>query len=126
MGVALLTADLVVASRVEGAAAKAGMGFRTIGSAAELAAELERERLNIVLIDLSTPSLDVGAVMDGVRAMGGERPAVVAFGPHVHESRLVAARAAGCDEVLSRGQFFAQIDAILRRASGHQGEVSRV
>jgi hypothetical protein len=38
---------------------------------------------------------------------------VVAFGPHVHEERLAAARNAGCDEVVSRGEFFARLDAIV-------------
>jgi hypothetical protein len=33
----------------------------------------------------------------------------------VHEGLLAAAQGAGCDEVLSRGQFFAQLDGIVRR-----------
>jgi hypothetical protein len=40
---------------------------------------------------------------------------VIAFGPHVHEDRLAAARAAGCDSVLSRGQFFSQAENVLGR-----------
>jgi len=42
---------------------------------------------------------------------------VVAFGPHVHEERLAAAREAGCDEVLSRGEFFARVNAIVQGSS---------
>jgi hypothetical protein len=123
MGVVLLTGDLAVASRVEGVAAKAGLRLKTIDRAGALAAELERERLDAVLIDLSAASIDVGAVMNWVRTTREPRPVVIAFGPHVHESLLAAARAAGCDEVFSRGQFFGQLEAILRGAAAAQGDV---
>jgi hypothetical protein len=49
---------------------------------------------------------------------------VVAFGPHVQEELLAAARDAGCNLVVSRGQFFAQIKTILQqnqRALGEKG-----
>jgi hypothetical protein len=41
--------------------------------------------------------------------------AIVAYAPHVHEDRLRAATEAGCNEVLSRGQFDRQMDDILAR-----------
>jgi hypothetical protein len=51
--------------------------------------------------------------MEQLLALGDGRPQVVAFGPHVHETLLVAAEAAGCDLVLSRGQFFSRLDEIV-------------
>jgi CheY-like chemotaxis protein len=39
---------------------------------------------------------------------------VIAFGPHVNESDLASARAAGADEVFTRGQFQAKLADILQ------------
>jgi hypothetical protein len=41
---------------------------------------------------------------------------IVAFGPHVHEAKLAAARSAGCDEVISRGRFHAELIEIVASA----------
>ena len=60
------------------------------------------------------PALDPAAVVNQLRADASHSVHVVAFGPHVHENRLAAVREAGCDLVVSRGQFFAEIDAILK------------
>ena len=38
---------------------------------------------------------------------------ILAFGPHVHESALEDARQAGCDQVLSRGEFSNRMAEIL-------------
>jgi hypothetical protein len=54
------------------------------------------------------------AIVEQLKA-APNRPRVIAFGPHVHEERLQAARKAGCDEVVSRGQFFAQVEGMLAR-----------
>jgi CheY-like chemotaxis protein len=71
------------------------------------------ETPSLLIIDLSTPALDVAALMQQLRATGNAVPRTVAFGPHVHEERLAAAREAGCDQVLSRGEFFARLDSIV-------------
>ena len=70
----------------------------------------------LVIVDLATPGFDVGVARRAIEGVARIRvPAIVAFGPHVHEASLEAARAAGCDEVLSRGQFLSQADAIIAR-----------
>ena len=52
--------------------------------------------------------------LNRLKASEGSGTRVVAFGPHVHEQRLAAARDAGCDLVVSRGQFFSQLETILK------------
>ncbi|HVJ68075.1 MAG TPA: hypothetical protein VM510_08840 [Caulifigura sp.] len=56
-----------------------------------------------VVVDVEASGLDIAALMASL----GEppRPHVVAFGPHVHTERLAAAKAAGCDAILTRGQI---------------------
>jgi CheY-like chemotaxis protein len=111
MTVILLSADLTVMSRVQGAAAQAGVSTRVVSSAAALNELASGEPATLLIIDLNSPQLDVRSVVERFRATSPEGR-IVAFGPHVHEERLAAARAAGCDQVVSRGQFFAQADAI--------------
>jgi CheY-like chemotaxis protein len=115
VAVVLLTDDLMVVSRVEGSAQRVGVGVATVGDAAGVVARCTADRVDLVIIDLSARSGDAGGVIEQFRSAGVERPPIVAFGPHVHEGLLAAAAEAGCDQVLSRGQFFAQSEAILQR-----------
>jgi CheY-like chemotaxis protein len=112
MTAVLLSADLTVMSRVQGAAAQNGVNTRVVSSAAALDERASGEPATLLIIDLSAPQLDVRSIVERFRTMSPEGR-IVAFGPHVHEQRLAAAREAGCDEVVSRGQFFAQAEAIL-------------
>ncbi len=118
MTIVLLSGDLMVVSRVQNAAAAAGVGVQSAGSlsqAVEKCAELSAPQL---IVDLSAPALDIANLvmqLRGRQADDATASRIIAFGPHVHEARLAAAREAGCDAVMSRGQFFGQIDAILAR-----------
>jgi DNA-binding response OmpR family regulator len=112
MQVVLLSSDLMVVSRVQGAAAHAGSVVRIAAEAT--AAELHRDApADMVIVDLATPGLELSTLVSQLRSNTSNSPRVLAFGPHVHENRLEAAQLAGCDVVLSRGQFFSQIDSLL-------------
>jgi DNA-binding NarL/FixJ family response regulator len=117
MSVVLFSADLMAVSRVEGAAAKAGASVSAVTTAAGAVEACRAASTAILVVDLSAPSLDIGSLIHEVKSAGGACARVVAFGPHVHAERLAAAERAGCDEVVSRGQFFAQLDDILRRGA---------
>lgn len=90
-------------SAADGAARRAGVSLRTISpNTASQAASEERPR--VIAIDLTAPIDDLAALVAALReATPGV--ALIAYGPHVHEARLQAAREAGCEHVLSRGQF---------------------
>src|SRR4051812_45312314 len=115
MAIVLLSGDLMVVSRVEGAAARLGETVRVASTGAHAAELCHAEKANKLIVDLSSPSLDVEAIVNQLKSSDSAAPQIIAFGPHVHEERLAAARNAGCDLVTSRGQFFAQIDTILSR-----------
>jgi len=66
------------------------------------------------LIDLA--SLEASHIVETVQELRqkvGDQVRFVAFGPHVQESRLSAAKQAGCSPVLSRGQFQAKLPTYL-------------
>lgn len=113
MAVVLVSGDLMGASRIEGAARLAGVEFRMLKNVDTAIEFCTAERVPLVMIDLTLASLDVATFVSRLRELPNGAPAIVAYGPHVHEAKLAAAQAAGCDQVLSRGQFLSSVDAIV-------------
>ena len=115
LAVLFLTSDLMIASHVEGAAQRCGVALMVVPSLEALSQQCQADEVALVLVDLTFAGLEMKELVTSVEAACSARPAIVAFGPHVHANRLEAAREAGCDEVMSRGALHAQIDELLRR-----------
>jgi DNA-binding NtrC family response regulator len=113
MAVVLLSGDLMGASRVEGAARMAGVDYQMVGSVDAAIDCCAAKPVALVMVDLATAGLDVAGLVERLRTRGSNVPAIVAYGPHVHEAVLEAAKQVGCDQVLSRGQFMSQAGAII-------------
>jgi CheY-like chemotaxis protein len=114
MTVAVLTSELMTRSRIAAAAERLEIAAEFASSEGALV-ELVRERgARLVILDLEQPGLQTAEIMRALRATGASGLQVVAFGPHVHEARLQAAATSGCDQVLARGKFYAELDAVLR------------
>jgi CheY-like chemotaxis protein len=118
--VLLVSSDLFLGSRVRGAAESQGRSLQVAGSGAMALERLQSATCLLVLVDLETPGLRIGELV-AARA-GHDRPTIIAYGPHVHEQRLDAARQAGCDRVLTRGQFDATLPQLLRNLLPASGE----
>jgi DNA-binding NarL/FixJ family response regulator len=69
-------------------------------------ADLATTTAEVVVLDLGRP----GSV-EALPSLAGRR--VIAFGSHVDRDLLDAARAAGCDQVLPRSQFFSRLRELL-------------
>jgi CheY-like chemotaxis protein len=108
-----LTKDLFFASRVTATARALGGEVCIVGSGEKLIEQFA-ENCRLVLIDLDAPVADISSVVSTLRERSGDSLAVIAFGSHVHEARLEAARQAGCDAVLTRGQFDRQMAEFLK------------
>lgn len=69
--------------------------------------------------DLAVVDLDRLAAAGGEDALGllaevaARAGRVIGFGSHVERARWEEARALGCDQVLARSAFFAQLDGLL-------------
>jgi len=126
MTAVLLTDDLMTASRVEGAARRAGVTLVTCSDAAGVATRCNEQQVDRLIVDLSSGSGDVATIIERLSAASARRPLMIAFGPHVHEKLLTAAAEAGCEQVVSRGQFFAELDTMFARlANAAAGPVPR-
>jgi DNA-binding response OmpR family regulator len=117
MTVVLLTDDLMVASRIEGAARRSGVALKTCSDIETTATYCREHPVEQLIVDLSSRTGGIAAIIERLSTAAAERPPIIAFGPHVHDKLLAAAAAAGCEEVVSRGQFFAGLDATFARLS---------
>lgn len=118
MAALLITTDLMATSSAEGDARRVGVELSIVapGRAVESATATTR----LAAIDLTAPISDLPALIEGLRtAAPGVK--LVAYGPHVHEARLQAARDAGCDLVISRGQFHKGFAELLKRYASAEG-----
>ena len=116
----LLTRDLLFSSRVRSAAETSGIRLTMAEDLSQLAQALRDGGDALVLIDLAQPGLDVENVVAAVRQLAPPPGAIVAFGPHVQEDLLRRAREAGCDEVLTRGEFNKRMAAVLGKYAAPQ------
>jgi CheY-like chemotaxis protein len=114
----LLSRDLIFTSKVVGTAG--ALGHRVLAAGAvDLASTLiEREQPRVVFVDLSAGDLVSPAALAAYRRLAAPRTPFVAFGSHVDVQALAAARAAGCDPVLPRSRFSAELPDLIRRAFG--------
>jgi DNA-binding NarL/FixJ family response regulator len=103
MLVVFLCPNLMFASRVSGAASTLKIPMKVLASPGDLAANLSTET-RLVIIDLGQSGLDLPGIVAEVRGKSSSAR-IVAFGSHVNEAELAAARAAGCDDVMPNSQF---------------------
>jgi CheY-like chemotaxis protein len=114
MSVLFLTSDLVFSSRLAAAGQRLGINVSTLSSIDAAVERLKGDSIDLVICDLSAPGADPHPLVASLR-QGQPNLAIVAYAPHVHEKQLEAATDAGCNEVLTRGQFDRRIDEILTR-----------
>lgn len=109
----VLSDDLIFFSRIAGTARAWGLTVRRVKTPAELLTAVRAEPPRGVILDLHTPGLDVGRLLDELRSACPVMPRVVAYGSHVEADTLRAARRAGCDLVMPRSQFVAELEQSL-------------
>jgi hypothetical protein len=112
----VVSADLFSTSKLTGDAALAGCPLSVVANPALATSRLAGSPAALVAIDLSTVKAELVALVVELRAASASPIAIIAYGPHVHEDRLQAARDAGCDMVMARGQFLAGAQTLFRQA----------
>jgi CheY-like chemotaxis protein len=102
--------DLMFRSRVLEAAQALSISVETARDADEVLQKIRAEKPRLVLLDLGAAAL---RPLDTLKSLG-DLP-VVGFLNHEHVELREQALAAGCGEVLTKGQFAAGLPQILRR-----------
>jgi len=108
--IVLITQDLIFASRLKQSAERAAVRLRLCAGPPDFATL--PEPLTLAVIDLHLPRLDVAGTIQTLRK---EAPGVriVAYAGHVMIDALREARQAGCDDVLTRGEFDRRMDELV-------------
>jgi DNA-binding NarL/FixJ family response regulator len=117
----LLSRDLIFTSKVTGTARMLGRQVLTAGNAALALAMIEQWKPRAVFVDLSAGDLVKPEALIAYRAAAGADTAFVAFGSHVDTAGLAAAADAGCDPVMPRSKFSAELPELIRRFLGAEG-----
>ena len=107
----LLSTDLMLIAAAQGAADRRGVAL-TIHASVASATDQGDATAALAMIDLRTPGLNITDAVRGIR-LAYDRARIVACGPHVHKQSLQAAVDAGCDEVITRGEFERRVDGLL-------------
>jgi hypothetical protein len=113
--VVFVSPDIMFASQLIGAAATLGLKLAVAANPSDVAAKLDTQT-KLVIVDLSAAAGQFPAVIAATR-QGATGAKIVAFGPHVDEALLGSAQQAGCDLVLSRGQFHRQYADLLKQVA---------
>jgi len=115
----VVSPDFIQATEIEDTAKLHGLTARTCSSGGEALAVLEQATAWRVILDLQMPEFDPAAFMAGIQKLNPQ-PEVIAFGPHVRPELLTTARTAGIERVLTRGQFFMNLVAVLSEPNARQ------
>jgi len=115
-------ADLIFATKIKGTCDMLGIVSRPARDAAMLQKRLDQvddgkpnDAVAAVLIDLDKG--DAALPLIEQCKQHATPPTVLAWGPHVLVDLLKQAKAAGADQVLTRGQFTANLPDILKALS---------
>ena len=105
--------DVFFWARVQGAARALGREAVRIGDEAAMDAAFREGGVAQVIADLGSRSVDVAGWAVRWREAAAP-PRLVAYGSHVDEAALAAARAAGYDEVMPNSRFNRELTRILQ------------
>lgn len=116
MAAFLLTTDLVFSSRVAQAARSTGLQLTVASSTDAVLQHVSNSKSpRLLILDLSAADCDLPRIVAEIRQLPSP-PAVVAYASHVLGPLLQKARQAGCDQVLTRGQFANRLDELMQAA----------
>src|SRR4051794_21962791 len=107
----LLSRDLIFTSKVTGTARELGHRVMVAGNTALASAMIEQWRPKVVFVDLAAGELVGTPALIAYQEAAAPGTPFVAFGSHVDTAALDAARDAGCDPVLPRSKFSAELPA---------------
>jgi len=111
----LLSRDLIFTSKVTGTARELGHRVMVAGSPALAVSMIGQWRPKFVFVDLAAGDLVSPPALMAYQQAAGPGTPFLAFGSHVDTAALAAARAAGCDPVIPRSKFSAELPDLIRR-----------
>ena len=112
MTVALVARDLMIATRIADAGARAGVDVERFDDPSHLPPSAD---LSLVLVDWGARTPEWAEQINAWRSRAPEsaRPRLILFGPHTDLAAHADARAAGLGPMWSRSKLIAEISSLL-------------
>lgn len=110
----LLARDLFFTTKITGTAGLLGFPVQVLGSTEPAVVRIGEIQPALVVIDLAAGDLGAPEAIARYRAAAPDAT-LLAYGSHVEADALRQAREAGCDLVLPRSRFTAELPDLLRR-----------
>lgn len=112
----VICSDLFFTSKITSTAKEFGIPYQVVfAKPTSLAKNCEGEYL-FAILDLESSDFPVQEILDA-GTFGPETP-VLAFGSHVNVDRLNEAKNAGCQDVMPRSRFSAELPQLLQQYAG--------
>ena len=103
--------DLMFSSKVNAAAR--GKPIEWLKRGTKVADQVNASKPDVLLIDLASPQLDAVNAIREIKSGGSKSVTVIGYVDHTREDVIEAAKAAGCDQVLSKGEFARRLPELL-------------
>jgi CheY-like chemotaxis protein len=111
----LLSRDLIFTTKVKGTAEALSYRIVVASERAQAVALIAKWQPRVVLVDLTAGDMAAPEALIAYQELAGPDAWFVAFGPHVEADALAAAKAAGCQAVMPRSKFSAELPELLRQ-----------
>ena len=115
--VLVIATNLFFLPRIQNIAAPSGCDTRQVMTIDRLKEEMADGETVLVLVDLEANPDFWGEAVGRVLASGPSRPQVVGYGGHTNTAMLQKAEEAGCDLVLTKGQFSRDLPKLIAEAA---------
>jgi CheY-like chemotaxis protein len=110
----LLCRDLIFTTKITQTAASFGCRIYVASNELQAASHIELSQPRVVFVDLTAGEMVAPTALARYLKLGRADASFVAFGPHVDAESLAAAKSAGCQSVLTRKKFTAELPELIR------------
>lgn len=118
----VIATNLFFLPRIQNIATPNGCDTRQVMDVERLNEELGEGTAILVLVDLEAEPDFWEEAVKTVLALGAGRPQIVGYGGHTNVTMLQKAEEAGCDLVLTKGQFSRDLAKLIAEAVGEVAE----
>lgn len=113
----VIATNLFFLPRIQNMAAPSGCDTRQVMTINRLHEEMANDETVLVLVDVEADPDFWGEAVKTVLASGASRPQIVGYGGHTNTTMLRKAEEAGCDLVLTKGQFSRDLGKLIADAA---------
>jgi hypothetical protein len=111
----LLCHDLIFTTKIRGTAEALRYRILVASDESRVMSLIQRWHPRVVFVDLTAGEVAAPGALIAYQKLAGPDVWFVAFGPHVEADALAAAKTAGCQVVMPRSKFSAELPDLLRR-----------